>query len=204
MIKTINPPNVGWLEKKLSDQEMDYLWKCIDNKKGDHRSKLAGNISESYLLMDRGDWFWLNTLKPLCAKYKKEFYNLGDDLGIPCNHPYYLHSWWVNYQNQTDFNPVHTHGGIYSFVIWLKIPIEHEEQNKDNISNMKLRSSFQFNYTDILGNISQYSYDLNKSWEGIMLFFPSQLQHQVYPFYNCDEERISISGNILVNSAKRL
>ena len=79
----------------------------------------------------------------------------------------------------------------------MKIPIEHEEQNKDNISNMKLRSSFQFSYTDILGKLSQYDYDLNKSWEGIMLFFPSQLQHQVFPFYNCDEDRITVSGNII-------
>ena len=62
---------------------------------------------------------------------------------------------------------------------------------------MKLRSSFQFSYTDILGRISQFNYDLNKSWEGIMLFFPSQLEHQVYPFYNCDDYRISVSGNVL-------
>ena len=29
-----------------------------------------------------------------------------------------------------------------------------------------------------------------------MLFFPAKLMHTVYPFYNCDKERISISGNI--------
>ena len=29
-----------------------------------------------------------------------------------------------------------------------------------------------------------------------MLFFPAKLMHTVYPFYDCDEERISISGNI--------
>ena len=47
-------------------------------------------------------------------------------------------------------------------------------------------------------------YDLNESHEGTMLFFPAKLRHQVYPFYNCDEERISVSGNILVNTSKRL
>ena len=29
-----------------------------------------------------------------------------------------------------------------------------------------------------------------------MLFFPAWLKHQVYPFYECEEERITISGNI--------
>ena len=32
--------------------------------------------------------------------------------------------------------------------------------------------------------------------EGTMLFFPAQLQHGVYPFYESDEVRISISGNV--------
>ena len=31
-----------------------------------------------------------------------------------------------------------------------------------------------------------------------MLFFPSSLNHAVYPFYDCDEDRVSISGNIMV------
>ena len=29
-----------------------------------------------------------------------------------------------------------------------------------------------------------------------MLFFPAKLHHIVYPYYNCDEDRITISGNI--------
>ena len=31
---------------------------------------------------------------------------------------------------------------------------------------------------------------------GRMIIFPAGLNHQVYPFYECDEKRISISGNI--------
>ena len=40
-------PNYGWLEKKLSDEEMEYLWKCIDNRKESLKHKLAGQIHES-------------------------------------------------------------------------------------------------------------------------------------------------------------
>ena len=108
-----------------------------------------------------------------------------------------MREWWVNYQHQNEFNPSHDHIGIYSFVMWLQIPTDHKEQNKDNPCNIKLTSSFQFSYLDIIGRMRQISYDLDKSWEGTMIFFPSKLVHQVYPFYNNDGSRISVSGNIL-------
>ena len=207
MIKAIRPSNGGWLEKKLSDQEMDYLWGCIDNKKGDHRNDLAGNISASNKLLDRGDWFYFNTLKPLCEKYKEEFENMGDDIGVSGSHPYYLHSWWVNYQNQTEVNPGHTHGGVYSFVIWMKIPTHYKDQQKLPISSNSTSgviSNFEFSYIDLFGRIRSYEYLMRPELEGTLVFFPAKMVHQVYPFFECDEERISISGNILVNTAKRL
>ena len=65
-IKVVRPNKIGWLEKKLSDKEMEYLWKCIDNRKGSHKSKLAGHIHESNELVDKSNWFWQHTLHPLC------------------------------------------------------------------------------------------------------------------------------------------
>ena len=35
-----------------------------------------------------------------------------------------------------------------------------------------------------------------KDKEGMMVMFPSKLKQQVFPFYNCKEERVSISGNL--------
>ena len=37
---------------------------------------------------------------------------------------------------------------------------------------------------------------MSSEWENSMLFFPAELRHQVYPFYNCDEPRITIAGNV--------
>ena len=76
-IKVIQPETLGWLEYKLNPQEMDYVWRCIKNKKGDEKGKLAGNISASNLLVDRSDWFYMNTLKSLIVKYEKQWRNLG-------------------------------------------------------------------------------------------------------------------------------
>ena len=206
-IKAIRPQNFGWLEKKLSNKEMEFLWKCIDNRKESHKRTLAGQIYESNKLIDRGDWFWQHTLFPLCEEYYQEFGNLGSTIPVNQIHPYYLSSFWVNYQKQNEFNPIHDHTGVYSFVIWMKIPTKHFEQNRNPISlkaNTHLISAFQFNFTDIMGQTSQYVYEMNPEMEGTILFFPSKLQHGVYPFYNCDEDRISISGNIMLNTAKLL
>ena len=54
----------------------------------------------------------------------------------------------------------------------------------------------------MLGNNVSHPYKMSPEMEGTMLFFPSTLNHQVYPFYNCKEERISISGNIAVDTTR--
>ena len=113
----------------------------------------------------------------------------------------------VNYQKEGEFNPPHDHNGVYSFVIWMKIPTKHFDQNKNPISlksNTHLISAFQFQYTNILGQIRPYIYEMNPEMEVTMLFFPAKLVHGVFPFYNCDEDRISISGNISLNTTKIL
>ena len=206
-VKIIRPPVLGWIEKKLSDKEMDYLWKCVDNRKESYKKHLAGNIHESNKLADKSDWFFGNTLAPMCKLYAKEFENIGESTPVNQKHPYYLKSLWVNYQKQGEFNPIHSHSGVYSFVVWMKIPTKHDEQNKNPISlkaNTKVISTFQFAYLDIIGNRKTYNYQMNPEVEGTLVFFPSALDHQVYPFYNCDEDRISISGNIALNSTKVL
>ena len=205
-VKTIYPPNIGWLEYKLNSKEMDYVWRCIENKKEKTNKILAGNISASYSLMDRGDWFWLNVISPLEMRYASEFRNLGEKLPTQIKHPYCLGKWWVNYQKQNEFNPVHNHSGIYSFVIWMKIPYDSRKQNQKDIarhSNTPSISDFQFTYSNMMGKSCIETYRLSPHYEGTMLFFPSQLPHQVYPFYDCDEERISVSGNIMSDTSRK-
>ena len=206
-IKAIHPPNLGWLEKKLSDQEIDYLWRCVENRKESNKLQLAGNIHQSNVLDDKSDWFFNHTLRPLCVEYTNRFENLGDRLPTNQRHPYHLKRFWVNYQKQNEFNQVHHHVGVYSFVIWMKIPTRHSEQNKNPVaanSNSKRISTFNFYYSTILGEIKEFTYEMNPEVEGTILFFPSKLNHCVYPFFNCVEDRISISGNISVNTAKVL
>ena len=205
-ITVATPPNKGWLDYRLNKKEMDYVWRCIENKKHNCNSSLEGNITGSYNLMDRGDWFWMNVISPLINCYKHEFGNsLQQSIPTSNGHPLCLSRWWVNYQKQNEFNPLHHHSGVYSFVIWMKIPFKWEEQNKKDIaekSNSPSIATFQFVHPNIVGELTYHRYELSPEDEGLLVFFPSQLNHQVYPFYDCDEDRISVSGNVSLNTTK--
>ena len=76
------PPNHSWLEYKLNQQELDYVWRCIDQKKGDYKGQLAGNIDGSYLLMDRSEWFFRNTIRPLIHEYESKVGCLGNEFPL--------------------------------------------------------------------------------------------------------------------------
>ena len=197
--KGIIPPQHGWLEVVLDNDEIDFLWKSIENRGRNEKPNLAGQIDSSYLILDKDNWFYDNTLEKLCNIYSESFSNVGNNLPTPNKHPYFLQTMWVNYQKQTEFNPTHYHKGIYSFVIWMKIPTEFNIQKENAIAkntNNDVISNFCFEYRDMIGEYRKYVYKMSKEMEGKMLFFPSNLTHAVYPFYNCSENRISISGNI--------
>ena len=57
-IKVIRPPVLGWLMETLSDEAMDHLWKCIENRGESNKRTLAGNICESNELIDENNWFF--------------------------------------------------------------------------------------------------------------------------------------------------
>ncbi len=204
--KKIIPPNLGWIQSQLDQEHLDFLWESIKkSSKKDHKSKLAGNISRSFELKDEEDYFFNEILFP----HSQVYYNTYG--GHPIREHAYgeleltLEGFWANYQYQGEFNPYHHHGGVYSFAIWMKIPTNWKEQSKlpflDGMKEEDKKASiFEFEYTDMLGDIRNFGYRLDKSLEGTMLFFPAALRHTVYPFYKCDEPRISIAGNLWYKS----
>lgn len=97
---------------------------------------------------------------------------------------------WFNIQKEGEFIPNHTHDGILSYSIWIQLPF------LKNSKKRKFESCFEFQYQNILGATNNYLIQLNKSYEGKFVLFPSMVQHCVYPFFNNGETRISVSGNI--------
>ncbi len=205
-IKMVHPRNIGWLEVDLDDTEMKFLWDALKNPQRKIKRELAGNIKDSRSLIDKDNWFFDNVLLNLCQVYAVQFKNLGEKIPVQKRHPYHLTAFWANYQMATEFNPLHNHTGVYSFVVWMKIPTHYSEQIKNSIAlNSTIDdaiSNFAFNYIDILGEQSYHTYKMSPKQEGKLVFFPAKLMHQVFPFYNCDDERISISGNISIDTSK--
>ena len=198
-------PNTPLLKGMLPKVVMDYLWEIIEeatiNSKSS-RQHLAGNISESLYLNDKDNWFFENILKEVCERYVQDSpqivtaRNSFDQFSIT---KLRMLNFWVNSQRQMEFNPCHNHGGVLSFVIWMKIPTHWEDQYELPFckgSNTPMASDFQFMYTDICGNIQGWRAQMSPDIEGVIMVFPSSMIHQVYPFYNCEDDRISISGNL--------
>ena len=133
--RIVRPCPIGWVEYDLSPVEIDYLWERVNEREGDHKPYLIGHVSESYTLVDKDNWFFDNVLLPLLNRYGNEFSNLGEDVPINSGYaPYYLDQWWVNYQHEGVFNPLHIHGSVFSFAIWLKIPTNHADQNESPLA----------------------------------------------------------------------
>tara|TARA_B100001250_G_C19666970_1_gene729701 strand:- start:283 stop:942 length:660 start_codon:yes stop_codon:yes gene_type:complete len=206
----IQLPNIPLHKTRLSKEVMDYLWSVIrqaetDNvdNSNDYSDRLAGNITGSLGLKDKDDYFLKEVVGPLTDRIVSEDpKNFSPPVDFSLHEKYQakLHlNWWVNYQYQTEFNPSHAHSGITSFVIWMKIPTKAKEQH--NLSfRSDAASDFQFTYSNILGHVTELPIFMDPEMEGNMLVFPSSLHHQVYPFYNTDEARISIAGNLLWNN----
>ncbi len=202
-LELITPRNLGWLELKLDDKELKFLWDMINQRGEKINDRLAGNIDSSYEIYDKGGWFTENVLLECGIKYEKNYGNIWSKVPITGSHPFTLSSMWVNYQKQYEFNPLHDHTGVFSFVIWMQIPTDYEDQKQISItkdSNLPVVSNFVLNYHNTLGMIAQHVYAMSKEMEGTMLFFPSQLMHCVYPFFNCNKDRISISGNLSIDT----
>ena len=206
------PPNeniIGWFKIKLPPIAIARLNGYIDDpetKEYEASRSLAGNISNSYYLKDEDNWFFKNYLDFMCQDYFK-YYNYHPEgalgMGNFGKHPFRLDSLWVNFQRQGEFNPSHTHAGAFSFAIFMKIPTHWEEQYKlPSVvkSNAPRASDFAFEYLNTLGEIVTSTYQMSPDEEGSMLFFPAKLNHLVHPFYNCDQPRISIAGNISYNT----
>jgi hypothetical protein len=204
MINYKTLPNIGYLEVKLSEEELAPIKEEIAEIQKDfsqareHNAQLVGNLEKEYTLFKSKIHLNNVVFKYLKAyddttEYTYRINLLTNDCPMVIDDP------WVNFQKKHEFNPPHNHGGIVSFVIWIKIPYNIEDENAtagSKKSQTPLAGQFSFHYTNVLGKISHYHIPADNSVEGTLLIFPSELNHSVNPFYTSDDYRISVSGNV--------
>ena len=115
---------------------------------------------------------------------------------------------WINFQKKYEYNPIHTHSGFLSFVIWLKVPYSlQDEMNQPNSIKAKneflmVNGDFCFikidNFNFINHPIDRIQLGVDRSWETRGVLFHAAVPHTVHPFYTSDEYGISISGNYII------
>jgi len=104
---------------------------------------------------------------------------------------------WINYMKPGDFNPRHNHLSDLSFVLFLDVPKELDEE----------QSKFKDRSDPPASLIFYYGSEARPQWAtasktfrpkaGEMFMFPSLLEHAVMPFES-DVTRISVAGNISI------
>ena len=110
---------------------------------------------------------------------------------------------WINFQEKYEYNPIHNHTGVFSYVIWYQIPYYKEDEHRYGAGikkDIRANNNGEFQFVHTFNNIIyETPLPIDKKMEGYMAIFPSSLNHIVYPFYTSDDYRITLSGNILLH-----
>ena len=192
--------NKLWIDTRLSAEHMRYLHQAIGEKPS----------GVSTYIDDKDNWFFKSALKELTERLFYDDWNNYRKYHIKRDEfpsEFEMDRFWVNYQKQNEFNPLHNHSDYYSFVIFMKIPTHWEEQHALNFDKFRAQvaSDFMFVWSECTDRfIRTQNFTLISEDEGRILFFPAWLQHMVYPFYGTEEERITISGNIRLYDPNKL
>lgn len=204
--KVISPQNVplfvsGYLfdhqmkpiKEEVAKIEKDFTKAVSANK------DLAGHLQKQFMLPQSLNEHLANILNPYIQDYvthDPEF-QTRYKFGVYRTLNFKFQTAWVNFQKKYEFNPIHDHSGIFSYVIYIKIPYASEDEEAVFPDNSGKRAGkFEFVFPDNKGVIKCLKIPIDKTYEGFALVFPSDLHHTVYPFYTSDEYRITVAGNV--------
>lgn len=210
------------LSAKVEDDFIDKL--LIEGRKSrekselDARRYLAAVIGSAFYYDNWKGWF-LPRIAPYIdgylqgvSHYRKNVFNHllpdheeileTDSLKQDIELSWKVDKLWINFQESFEYNPPHTHSGTMSFVIYLQVPKEIEEENErmNGVYNNSGPGIINFEYgEDAPFSIAKIS-KLPSSGE--IFIFPYWLRHYVFGF-SSDVERISVSGNITLEASIR-
>jgi hypothetical protein len=176
--------------KKIKDS--NFIGAIPNNK------NLAGNLKYEFNLIDCFEYV-SDLMEPMIKAHQHYFNSFSADLLLNSKEcPVVLDKLWVNFMRKNEFNPLHDHSGVFSFVIWIDIPydIEDEMNNESSVdSNNNRAAHFSFFYINALGKIVDIGLPVDKKFNNKACLFPARLNHAVYPFKTSEDFRISVSGN---------
>ena len=198
-------PNIGIGIFKLSEDTINHVTSIVDKYKPDGLNvDPNGGVkdhNQQWLLYDDDHWFQNNVLTPAVQGYL-------DNFGIPMNnrsthqHCFTFQRWWANESSAGEYQALHNHDSVFSFVIWLEIPFDADKEQSVKGTFHPEAGDYVLTYTDILGRVRKVNKKLTTADVGTMFLFPSDLYHVVYPHFLTKNRRRSVAGDLSFNSLK--
>ena len=191
--KKIELPNYAVLDVTLDKNVLDHLHHLVEKYEPD-------DAKQQWMLIDDDNRFQKEVLNPIIQEYVAD-YGFPEKLKTTHIHDLTFQKFWANYTGKGEYQALHKHDAIWSFVIWLKLPaVANVEQSVKDAMHPDA-GDFILTYSDIIGRTRKVNWKLEKQYnEGHMLLFPSDLYHAVYPHFQTDEKRLSLAGDIVINS----
>ena len=205
-ISDIDLPNYGILKISLDKKDVDNLYTIIKKYSPSHFQWEGNTLIKSttdqqqFGLFDDGKLFQTNVLHKVYLSYVEKY-------GLPFAKTFSTHKhkltfqrFWCNTTTKGQYQALHNHDSIFSFVVWVNIPFDIDDERSYTGEMHPESGDFIFTYSDITGRQRVKNIHQSKSDSGTMLFFPSTTHHSVYPFYSTDNTRITCSGDLSIGS----
>ena len=204
-IKQVDYSHINWGSYVMRTKLPNYIIKKLKTEgkkaKVSYNHSLAGHLDNQFLYPPKVQQWFYNEIHPIIQAYRNGHckYHGIEELNVDLQ----ADDLWVNYMQAGDFNPVHTHGADYSFVLFLDVPKQlKKEQEKFEGTSVK-PGALMFEYTQQAKPRWATTGSTIKPETGDMFIFPALLQHWVCPFKS-KVTRISVSGNLRILNRDKL
>ena len=170
-------------------------------KEDSYNHKLAGHLKNQFLFKKETQSWFYKEINPILNAYREGHCNYHglDNLALELKYD----DLWINYMKSGDFNPLHTHGGDYSFVLFLDVPKKLVKEQEDYEGTSAKPGSLVFEYTQQARPRWATTGSIVKPQSGDFYMFPAMLQHWVCPFKS-KVTRVSVSGNLRIQNRDKL
>lgn len=197
----------GYVHTVVNKEDLKKLSDVISSSDTNIKSSLAGIQNDNWMIPKAKtvlEPYILSLVEAYSRTYKEHTDEYEQEVGkiLAPRHTigsYNLDTIWVNITQKYMYNPPHNHQGIYSYVLFYKIPFSLEsERNLPHVknSNQPYPGCFYFIHPTHSGHTYVQNIEVDCNSNGHMILFPARIYHGVHPYYSSDETRITIAGNV--------
>ena len=200
-----SPKNYGVVDCTLTEEQKEGVWALI-KKYSPSSAQWSGNTlleigqeGKQWELTDDNNWFEDNVLRPAVGAYNQKW---GLPIKVQTTHEHGLifSRLWVRASTRGDYQSLHDHQSVLTFVLWMNIPFNSKIERNVQAGFRPEAGDVVLQYHDTCGCIEKMSWHISKECSGQMIVFPSNWQHVVYPHHSTDEYRIAVAGDVALDS----